>query len=121
MDRILLEGVTLPTHVGVPDEERRAPQDVVLDVELEFDLRSAARADDFTLTIDYAAVRETLARVASARPRRLIETLAEELAAAILGEYPVARIRLRLMKPQALRAVGVSAPGVEIVRGRGNG
>lgn len=121
MDRILLQGVTLSTQIGVPDEERLLPQDVIVDVEMHFDTRAATRTDDFTLTIDYAAVRDTLARIAAERPRKLIETLAEEMAAAVLAGYPVGAVRVRLLKPQALRAEGVAAPGVEIFRERTDG
>ena len=44
----------------------------------------------------------------------LIETLAERLAALILAEFPVARVRLQLAKPRALR--GAASVAVRIVR-----
>ena len=120
-DRILLRGVRLSTHVGVPDDERRAAQEVIVDLDLLTDIRSAAERDDFALAVDYAAVRGTLARVASERPRKLIETLAEEMAAAVLREYAVTAVRVVLKKPAALRSERVDYPGVEIFRERRNG
>lgn len=120
-DRILLRGVRLSTHVGVPDDERASAQEVIVDLDMLTDIRAAAERDDFTLTADYAAVRGTLARVALERPRRLIETLAEEMAAAVLREYAVSGVRVVLKKPAALRHEQVDYPGVEIFRGRRNG
>lgn len=115
---ILLSGVRLESRVGVPEEERRSPQEVVVDVELQADTRRAAASDDPSDAVDYARVREVLAAVASERPRRLIETLAEDMARAVLREFAVARVRLLLRKPAALRRENVDYAGVEIVRER---
>lgn len=115
-DKIILRGIRLMTQVGVPDVERRVSQEIVVDLDLLVDTRPAAAADDFTKTVDYAVVRETLARVALEKPRRLIETLAEEMAAAVIGQYPIEGVHLVLKKPAALRHLGVEYTGVEIVR-----
>lgn len=117
-DRIQLRGVRLQVRVGVPDEERATPQQIIVDADLDWDIRAAAAEDDFSETIDYAAVRNTLDEVASAQPWRLIETIAERMAAALLDQYPTPRVRILLKKPEALRAWGVDYPAVEIVRER---
>lgn len=117
-DTIQLRGVRVMAHVGVPDDERAAPQRLVVDVDLLFDIRPAAAADDFTLTIDYAAVRATLQSIAEAQPYRLIETIAERMAEALLAEFPASRVRMLVKKPAALHAFGVDYPAVEIVRQR---
>lgn len=117
-DLIQLRGVRLMAHVGVPDAERAVAQELVVDVDLDYDIRAAAAADDFAQTIDYAAAREVLARVADAQPYRLIETMAERMAAALLSEFATPRVRVLVKKPAALRNVGVDYPAVEIVRER---
>lgn len=117
-DTIQLRGVRLQARVGVPDEERAAPQQIIVDADLDWDIRAAAAKDDFSATIDYAAVRDTLAEVASAQPWHLIEAIAERMAAALLDRYPTARVRILLKKPEALRARGVDYPAVEILRER---
>lgn len=119
MDLILLSGVELTLNLGVPQEERAVPQTISADIELEFDTRAAALSDDFQLTVDYAAVHGLAVRVAASRPFALIESLAGEMAVAILAEFPVTSVRILIRKPQALRAKGVDWAGVEIVRRRG--
>ena len=117
-DRILLRGVHLDCHIGVPAEERARPQELVLDVDLTFDLRAAGRSDNFADTVDYAAVRDVMERMAGQKPYALVESLAESVAAEILASFPVESVRVLVRKPAALAQMRVDWPGVEIVRTR---
>ncbi len=119
MDKVILSGARLAVRIGVTGEERAAPQDVVVDVELHLDTRAAARTDDLRLSVDYAAVREAIGRAAEA-PCALVETLAERMAAAVLGQFPAEAVRVLVRKPGALREQGVDWAGVEITRRRGD-
>jgi dihydroneopterin aldolase len=98
MNEILITGLRVKTRIGVPDEERLGEQ------ELEFDLRiQPARAfvemqDRLEDTIDYAKVCERVAEIASAKPRKLIETLADEIAEMILNEFHARRVEVELRK-----------------------
>jgi dihydroneopterin aldolase len=98
MNEILIAGLRVKTRIGVPDEERLDEQ------ELEFDLRiQPARAfvemqDRLEDTIDYAKVCERVAEIASAKPRKLIETLADEIAEMILNEFHARRVEVELRK-----------------------
>jgi dihydroneopterin aldolase len=98
MNEILIAGLRVKTRIGVPDEERLGEQ------ELEFDLRiQPARAfvemqDRLEDTIDYAKVCERVAEIASAKPRKLIETLADEIAEMILSEFHARRVEVELRK-----------------------
>jgi 7,8-dihydroneopterin aldolase/epimerase/oxygenase len=118
MDKILLHGIRLNVHVGVPEEERSRPQQILLDVDMAYDTHRAGVSDDVADTVDYSAVHRTLVRVATERSYLLIEAMAERMAAAVLAGFPVAEVRLRLKKPEAMRDRGVDYPAVEIVRGR---
>ena len=118
MDHISIPDLPLPCRIGVSEGERAAPQLVLIDVELYLDLAPAARQDDFRKTVDYVAVCEALSETAAARPRALIETLAEDSAAELLRRFPVDRVRLRVRKPSALEDFGAPCAAVEIERGR---
>jgi dihydroneopterin aldolase len=118
MDKILLRGVELQCTLGVPDEERRAPQGIAVDVDLFFDYGEAARNDDFSKTVDYAAVREVLERVAGEREYKLVETLADRMANAVLVAFRIEEIMVRVWKPSALAAFGVDNTAIELRRKR---
>jgi dihydroneopterin aldolase len=117
-DKILLSGVHLDCHIGVPAEERARPQELILDIDMTFDLRAAGRSDHFGDTVDYLRVRDVAAQVAARRPYALVESLAESVAAEILASFPVESVRVLVRKPAALAQVRVDWPGVEIVRTR---
>lgn len=120
MDKVILSGARVMARIGVTERERAAPQELVIDVELEVDTREAARADDLRYSVDYAAVWRRLAEAAQQQPYALVETLAERVAAAVLGEFPVEAVRVLVRKPGALRTQGVDWAGVEITRRRGD-
>lgn len=114
MDTIYLTDLRLEATLGVPAWERALPQPVRLDLELETDLRTAGASDDVADTVDYAAVADRLGEVAAAGEYRLLEALAERLAATVLAEFPVTAVRLRLDKSGAVRGCGTT--GVAIRR-----
>jgi len=118
MDRILIPDVPVDCRIGVPDGERAAPQRLLVSVTLHGDLSAAGRSDDFSATVDYAAVAETVIHTSLDRPRSLIETLAEDVAAEILAGYPVEAVSVRVVKPSALASKGAPYAAVEIERSR---
>ena len=118
MDRILLHDIRLTVYLGVPAAERSRTQEVFLDADLGYDTRPAGLSDDVHLTIDYSAVLRTIHRVSAARPYALVESMVENIAAAILGEFPVEEVKLRLRKPGALKSEGVGYAAIQIVRRR---
>lgn len=118
MDKILLHGVHLDVHLGVPDTERSLAQTVLIDLELSCDTRRAGESDHFHDTIDYSAVHRAVRGAATERPHALVEALAERIAAAVLAGFAVEAVRVRVRKPGALRDRQVDWAGVEIVRER---
>jgi len=85
-DAIRIHGLEVQARIGVPDEERARPQKLVLDVVLESDFRGLV--DDISRTTDYAAVAEWLRSQCASREVRLLETLAQELTAGLLENFP---------------------------------
>jgi dihydroneopterin aldolase len=97
-DRILIEQLELSAHVGVPDEEREAPQRLTVTLTLEPDRGFADLGDDLAQTIDYFHVSKAVQALARRHPRKLIETLADEIAATLLADYPLAAVEVELRK-----------------------
>jgi dihydroneopterin aldolase len=114
MDRVFIENLAVETVIGIYDWEREIRQAVNLDLEMEFDIRKAAASDAIEDTLDYKAVSKRLIQFIEQGQFQLVEALAERCAAIVLDEFPVARLKLKLSKPGAVR--GSSAVGVIIER-----
>lgn len=97
-DQILINDLRIRCCVGVPDEERAQSQELLVSVVL-FPLPSEDPLDDdIHRTVDYYAVSLRLEAVAQEKPRKLIETLAEDLAATVLAEFAVASVQIEIKK-----------------------
>lgn len=101
MDRIILESMEFYGYHGVLAEEQALGQRFLIDVELILDLGPAGRSDDPEQTVDYARVFEAVREIVSGRPYKLIEAVAEAIAANLLDRFPVDRVTVRVKKPQA--------------------
>jgi dihydroneopterin aldolase len=97
-DQIVIEKLELWSNLGVPEAERATPQRLTLTVILEPTRGIQELRDDVARTIDYAIVAKSLQEVARSRPRRLLETLAEELATHVMSRYPVLATEIHLQK-----------------------
>ncbi len=112
-DTIILRKLRLVSRIGVPIEERALPQTVTVSAEIELKESWRGHGDDLSATLDYAAVAQTLREVAATGERQLIETLADDLAAAILGYAAVAQVSLEVEKYILPDCAGVA---VRVVR-----
>ncbi|WP_271680328.1 MULTISPECIES: dihydroneopterin aldolase [Thermomonas] len=115
-DHVFIEGLEIEALIGIYDWERRIRQTLVFDIEMAFDNRVPAATDDIALTLNYKDVSKRLVEYVGQSGFGLVETLAERCAAIILDEFGVARVRLKLSKPGAVR--GARAVGVVIERSR---
>ena len=97
-DQIIIRGLRIACHVGVPDEERVQSQELLVHVTL-FPVASAQPLeDDIQRTVDYYAVSLRLEAIAKKKPRKLIETLAEDFAATVLAEFLVSQVTIEIEK-----------------------
>lgn len=97
-DWIEIRGQRVRAAIGVPDDERAVPQEVLVDVRMR-PLREFSRMPDaITATVDYFLVSQRVASLSAEKPRRLIERLADDLACAILREFPVKTVEIVVRK-----------------------
>lgn len=109
-DQVYVQGLVVPTLIGVYDFERTAAQDLVLDLSLEYDCRPAGHSDDLALALDYDRLSRRVRGWASEQSFELIETFAEQLCQLIHEEFAISRIDCRINKPAAVadcQAVGI--------------
>lgn len=97
-DTIEIRRLRVQTHIGVPDDERAAPQTLWITVRMVPSQGFAGLADDISRTIDYHAVALEVQALAESRPRRLIETLAVETADFLLGRHPLSKVAITIEK-----------------------
>jgi 7,8-dihydroneopterin aldolase/epimerase/oxygenase len=97
-DRILIDSLELSSHIGVPDEERATAQRLTANLVLEPLNSLQDLGDKIENTIDYFAVGEAVKALSLARPRRLIETLAEDIAGELLARFPLGAVEIELRK-----------------------
>ena len=115
MDIVFIRELRADTIIGVYDWERSIRQSVVLDLEMASDNRRAAGSDRIEDALDYAALSARVLSFIEGSEFRLIETMAEQVAAIVMGEFAVPWLRLRLCKPGAVAAA--RDVGVLIERG----
>ncbi|OPZ72110.1 MAG: Dihydroneopterin aldolase [Firmicutes bacterium ADurb.Bin456] len=119
VDKIILEGMEFYGRHGVLPEEQALGQPFIVDVELDLDLRPAGGTDDPDRTVDYARVFELAGSIVKGRPYRLIESVAEAVAAAILETFQdVEGVLVRVKKPRAPIPGHFTWMAVEIKRTR---
>jgi dihydroneopterin aldolase len=101
--KIELRGLELFGHHGATEEERERGQMFLYDVELEVGERGAT--DRLDEVVDYREVAATVRRIAGGR-FSLLEALATAIADALVEEFPVERVRVRVRKPE-VRPAGI--------------
>jgi phosphoglycolate phosphatase len=96
-DCIRINGLEVPTRIGVGDDERAHPQNLIFDVLLETDFADVG--DDITRTTDYAAVAGWITSECARREVCLLETLSGDLAEGLLEKFPrVKAVTLEIRK-----------------------
>ena len=119
-DTVFVQGLELYCVIGVQPWERQVMQKVRIDLSMDVECRDAAASDDPTHALDYRAVSKRVQHVIEGSSFRLVEALAERIAAAVLAEFPsAAAVRVRIAKPGAVRFA--EEVGVEIERHRPQG
>lgn len=116
-DRILIRDLLVRGIVGINPEERRAKQDIVINMELFVDTRAAGARDDIEHAVNYRSVCKRVIELVEGSQPLLVERLAADIARLVLLEFHVERVRVRVEKPGALRFA--KSVGVEIERAAG--
>ena len=116
-DAILLEGIQVPAALGVTAGERRLRRPVILDLEVESDLRAAGRTDQIRQTLHYKRIFEVVEDVASNQEHRLVEALGDRIARAVLAKFDADAVTVTVRKPTPIAGVMQHA-GVRIRRSR---
>jgi len=110
---VFVRGLRVEAGIGVHDHEQGRLQPLIIDVTLELAPAPVGRLAD---TINYETVAAAAHAIVAEGHVGLVETFAEQLAAACLDDGRVRRCTVRIEKPGALD--GAAAAGCEVVLAR---
>lgn len=97
-DLILIDQLELSARIGVPELERAQPQRLTVTLALQPQRDFSALEDRIEHTVDYHRVCLAVQATAAEKPRRLLETLTEEIARMLLRNFPLAAVEVELRK-----------------------
>jgi dihydroneopterin aldolase len=114
--RVFVSGLVLPARIGVLDHEHHGPQRIRVGVTFTVADPGGVGPDVLARVVDYGRVAAQVREVVGAGHVRLVETLAERIAEAVLTEPRIRTVEVRVEKLDILGDGAIA--GVEIVRGR---
>ncbi|MGB2757598.1 MAG: dihydroneopterin aldolase [Acidimicrobiia bacterium] len=115
-DCIEINGLRVVARHGVLEEEQSRAQPFEIDVRLVADLATAGESDSLADTVDYGAVSEAIASLATNESYALIERLAQRIADVCLSFAGVVSVEVTVKKLRPPVAVDVQSTSVTIVR-----
>ena len=113
---VFLHDIMLVAHIGVHAHEHGRPQRVRINIDLMVADDGADARDELARVVDYEALATTVRRIVGGEHVKLVETLAERLAAACLADTRISHARIRVEKLDVFDDIG--SAGVEIERRR---
>jgi len=115
-DLIIIKDLLVRGIVGLNEDERRKRQDILVNLEIVADIRSAAATDGLEGSCNYRTVSKSIIRIVEESSFFTVEKLATEIARMVLEDHPVEEVTVSVEKPGALRFA--RSVGVTITRKR---
>ena len=116
MDKIIVNDLLIRGIIGINPDERVTKQDILVNLVIYTDMRSAGRSDDMADSINYRTLTKAIIAHVESSTHYLVEKLATELARICVVDHGADRVVVRVEKPGALRFA--TSVGVEIERRR---
>lgn len=116
-DKIKIENLQVFAHHGVYPQENEAGQNFYINAVLYLDTRKAGLNDDLAFSVHYGEVCHFMDRFMRQHTFKLVETVAEKMAEAVLLAFPLLEgIKLEIRKPEAPIGLPFASVSVEIER-----
>ncbi len=97
-DEVHIDQLEVSTHIGVPEQERAAPQRLTISISFWPYQQTRDLADNIAKAVNYSAVAEETKSFVRDQSVNLIETLADLLAAHLLKTFPIHKVMVELRK-----------------------
>lgn len=116
MDKIIITGLIANGIVGVKEPEREFPQELLLDIELEYPLKRAGVSDSIEDSISYSFVAKLVRKFIQESNFYTLEALAAHLVNELFEETPADAINIKIEKANFVSKT--AKVGVQIYRER---
>lgn len=100
---IRIKNLRLRAVIGVNDWEREVKQDLIINVEFEFDGGKALASDDIKDTIDYKQLKRRIIREMEDSEYHLLDAFAGRILEIVMDDARVTKATVEVDKPHALR------------------
>ena len=101
-DNLTISGMEFMACHGCLPEEKINPQLFSVDLSAGLSLEKAGKTDDISHTADYPAIYAAVEKIMAGESVKLIETLAERVALAVLSGFPIVEsVKVTVHKPQS--------------------
>lgn len=116
-DSISINDLKIPLYIGILPWEQEITQTIVLNVQFEININTAAASDAIEDTIDYSKIAIELEELLTNKKINLLESVAIRVSNHLLDNYSkINRVKIDLLKPHAIK--NAASVGVSIVRTR---
>jgi dihydroneopterin aldolase len=116
MDQIFIKDLLIRGVIGISEREREQPQDILVNVVMFADIRTAGKSDNVDDSVNYRTVAKKILAHVEQVQRYTVEALATDIADLVLEDAKVVSVRVKVEKPGAVRFS--KSVGVEIERSR---
>ena len=118
MDKIQIKNLEIFANHGAFPEENKLGQKFVISATLYTSTRKAGKTDDLTASIHYGEVSQFITKFVREHTWKLLETVVEQLAEAMLLQIPhLEKVELEIKKPWAPVGLPLETVSVSIERG----
>lgn len=115
-DQILIKDLLLRGIIGLNDWEREKKQDILINLVVYLDTRTAGRTDRVEDSLNYRSLTKAIIAYVESSSHYLVEALAAAIARIAVVDFGAERVSVRVEKVGALRFA--QSVGVEIDRSR---
>ena len=120
MDTLSIKNIKASCRIGLGEQERAEPHEVLVSVELDVGDKNAFESDDIADAVDYAKLVAALREKVAANERKLIEALAEDLAKWVVKAFDARYAQIKVEKPGVLEGVESVSVTVALNRSKRN-
>ncbi|MFH1761424.1 MAG: FolB domain-containing protein [bacterium] len=100
---IRIKDLTLRAIIGINDWERKKSQDIIINIEMEYNAQKAVETDDIAFALDYKTITKKIISEVGKTKFYLLEKLTAHILRIIMKNNAVLTAAVRVDKPHALR------------------